>query len=424
MYEELQHINQTEIDKVIADKIHSFYLDNYQELISSYNKLSNHDVLSDYYIQVDDESIINYLYVKTDLIVLTTSPFERNALHYQFISKETSDRISVFNIRLYPQLGDEQFSVRGYFFKWGNYNILNIESAEKSPYAFGGPTDIFRFVVDNKYLMPTACASLGICVGTPNTVYHIGDTIISSRIYPYFVSEPDVEANFFAGDNDIFRIAYSLSNQLKQNIFEKGLVSEESLGFNVQMGNFVTGDSSACGGMNQDYFNYVTSHQISAIATEGYGMFKECRGWKWRIPCIIIKAMYEYALKPDFSDYKDDKRFTDKVISYNAALASIHSAIVFNILLENEVFGKSIPKLIKQSLLPLRQEDMHVISCEDLEVIIRGVINRKFHSGIVTFSLSELIMERLNEENVISSLIIDGCSNLKVEYVRIIGEEV
>lgn len=419
MYDELEHINNTDITNLIAAKLESFYSDNSAELIASYNKVNNHDALTTCYVQVDDESIIDDLCTKADIIILTTSSFERKALHYQFYSKNTSRKISVINIRLYPQLGEEPVVVHGYFFKWGNYNILHIESAEKEPYMFGGSNDIFRFVINNKYLTPTACISLGICKGTPNSVYHIGDTIISNRIYPYFVSQSGVKANYFTSDNDIFRLSYSISNQLKQKIFETGLVSKESLGFDVQMGNYVTGDYIIYREDNQNYFNFVSSHQISAISPEGYGMYKECRGWNCRIPCIIIKTMYEYAITPDLNKTSIDIRFIEKGGFYNSALASFHSAIVLEILLENDVFGKTIPKLIQQRLQPLRKEDIHVIKYEELEDIISCVLKDKYHSETYAFSLSNQMLERLREENVIG-LIIDENDGSEMEYVSII----
>ncbi len=419
MCEKKQISDDKVVKKQIADRLFLFFENNQPELIQDYSIITNQEFYSDCYKKVDDKAIINDLYSRTDIIILTSMSYERYALHYQYLSKSHSEKIVVFNIGLYPQLGDEPLSVIGYYYKWGNYNVLNIASARRGSHMFGGSNDIFRYVTYNRYLNPIVCISFGACFGMLNNINQIGDTIISDRLFPYFVTEANMEDSFFTSQNTIFRLSNSLSNRLKHEVIEKYLVSKEKLGFNVSLGNYITGDPFVNDGLDFD-FNYIASHQIYASETEGYGMFKECRGWKYRIPCIIVKSIYEYGIEPDYSEYINKKRFIENIKKYSIALASVHSSIVLNILIEHEVFGDTIPKLIKKKLLPLRSEGEHVIKILKLKEIVDDVIKQKYHADDVSFYMSRHFVERLCEENVIK-VIYEDQYHSDTGFVNIVG---
>lgn len=405
-----------EIGKKVADSLFSFYNRNKEEMLKDYNNLCKQDFFTERYEVIEDKTAIDILYTKTDIVVLTTYTFEQHALHYQYFSSSDSSKIKSFNIGLLPQLENPLY-VRAYFFKWKGYNILNILSERKGSYGPGGSSDIFRFVVSNPLLLPIACISFGVCIGTIKSASCIGDTIISDRIFPYSENTGEQDEIFYMEDNSIFRIANSLRERLRHDFFDAFLLTKEHLGFDVIMGNYLTGESIIT---EKDTTN-ITSQRIVAGEMESYGMFKECRGWIWRIPCMIVKSIYDWGISPDFEKYQQDKIFKHNIKSYCEALASVHSSIVLKIFVEKKLFGKTIPELVRQSLLPLRKSYQHVIDYPELNKVLNNTINQKFHSNSINIPISELLLQRLHEEDIIE-IIHAIQSDKDTEYVRIVGE--
>ena len=410
-----QHTEQSCSNEQIVKNFYKFYLDNRPNLRSDYNTLTTYSYS---YELVEDDAIINTFYIKTDIVIITAGVFEQNAIHHYYSSINHKDNIRTFNITINPQSADP-LVVRAFFFKWGNYHILNIVAATCGSYTIGGSADISRFVMDCPYLFPVACIAFGVCYGTRYTSSTIGDTILSESVYPYRVDKDHLKNPFETNDNAIFRLSNSLKDRLTHDIFDKFLLSKDVLGFNVIMGNYITGESVTSSNQYTDVYTNLVLHSVFAGEQIGYGMFKECRGWKYRIPCIIVKSIYDWGIETDLHNEHNDVEFQEKFKSYCKAFASVHSSIVLNKLIERKVFGKTLPELVKKELLQLRTQANHAIKYDVLEEILNNIMHQKYHSEELNIPLSDLLLNRLHEENIIE-IIRTEQSNKETRYVRIV----
>lgn len=342
----MAHNSKDSIEQ-LKEEICKFYLDHKNECDSHYIYSESKNI-GNIYDDVFDDITIQRLFSRVAIVVLTANKYEKNILHYN-IFRLQKVKLKRFEIELFPQKESKE-ETYAYWFKWHNYVVLHIEAQRTGSYTMGGSADIVRYVIENKYIIPTAIISLGICFGTDELKYSIGDVIISKKMYPYFVGAKINDTGYFVSDDNMFAINSKLSAKIKsiidQNVFAV-------LSNSVYFDNYITGEAVVSSKKARDNFIKITKQPIAAGEMEGYGLFKECNGAGFSIPCIVLKSICDWAIMKNF----DPKDIFMKLCNDNnsitiqeqnslkdrlQAYAAFCAYSVLNILLSKKIFENSI----------------------------------------------------------------------------------
>lgn len=284
---------ETELRK----KVFSAYAENCQECDAAY-KMAEDSNLEQIYSLCADQQDINSMLAKTDMIILTANKYERNILHKN-IYRATKKKIKKFNITLDTPCYNE---TSAYWFQWNSKACLHIHANTTGAYTIAGSADIVRWIRYNSYLFPRLVVSYGICFGTDENACRIGDVYISRKVYPYFIGVKVKGKAIHAVDNDVFEIDGNLINNLQElrnnNVFS-------SLGFGVELDNYLTGEAVVSSLEARMAFNGITTQSTPVGDMEGYGVFKECAHKDFHIPCLIVKSICDWGAEKNFSS-KDE----------------------------------------------------------------------------------------------------------------------
>ena len=280
--------------KDVKELVCQFYLDNKKECDCLYSNAESEEVAR-FYEMVENKDIIHNLFMQVSIVVLTANKYEKNILHYNIYHKN-NETIKKIKIDLFPQR-EEKNATYAYWFKWRNYTVLNIEAQSTGSYTIGGSADIIRYVTECEHLFPTTIVSLGICFGVDETKHKLGDVVISEKIYPYFIGSKISETGYFVNDNNMFKINSDLHLNITSCMDENWF---SNLQTNVYFGNYITGEAVVSRKKARDEFVKTTKQPIIAGEMEGYGVFKECNGANYKIPCFIIKSICDWATMKNF----------------------------------------------------------------------------------------------------------------------------
>lgn len=397
--------NSKESFDKLKEEICQFYLNHKTKCDIHYNNAESKDI-GKIYENVTDDITIQNLFSRVAIVVLTANKYEKNVLHhYIFHSQKT--KLKKIEIELFPQKISKE-ETYAYWFEWHDYVVLHIEAQKTGSYTMGGSADIVRYVVENKYIIPMAFISFGICFGTNEGKYSIGDVIISKKIYPYFIGAKINDRGYFVSDDNMFTVNSKLSAKIKsaidQNVFK-------ALNNDVFFDNYITGEAVVSNKRARDEFVKITKQEIIAGEMEGYGLFKECNGSSFSIPCLIIKSICDWAVIKNF----DTKNIFAKLSIENKnvtmqeqvslkdrlqAYAAFQAYSVLNILLSKHIFENSIYKQIidyiknvrgrvvlgnsiaKETQLAVKKCIKTQMDCDDfVNSIIMNLINDKVITG-------------------------------------------
>lgn len=166
-------MNEVELKEAVC----KFYLNNKTDCDSIY--LNAEKNIGKIYENIDDINLIHSLFIQTYFVVITANKYEKNVLHNN-IFKLYRKKIKKFSISLFPQR-ETKHETYAYCFKWNGYTVLHIEAQSTGSYTIGGSADIVRYIFNNQYIIPKGIVSLGICFGTDEVKYHLGDVVISKK---------------------------------------------------------------------------------------------------------------------------------------------------------------------------------------------------------------------------------------------------
>lgn len=386
------------VSKSIADEVKnnliSFYHLHEEECNQKYsNATSNLNI----YKKINDISSINCLFIKTSVVILTANTFEKNMLHLNAVCQKKQKIVHCivdsYDNPLRP------FNINIYFFRIGEFQILHMEAKETGSYSMGGSADLIRFIMRCDYCFPSAIISYGICFGNNYGEQRIGDTIISKKLYPYFMSAKVKEQYLFVKDTNIFDIDARLDTKI-QYLIGKGKLSEKN---RIFYGNMVTGEAVISNQMMKEIFiKAATNQPVLGGEMEGYGLFKECQGFERSIPCLIIKSICDWgAYKNIDNEGITIDNLKDKLQAYAANKA--YEALSILLKKENYVFDLSIYEQIKKKILDPNLKDEGIIHYGLLEDLLNKYvkipkIDKKFHL------LCEIILAELERESIIYNI--------------------
>ena len=353
---------KSNVKQQTREEIFNFYAKHRQECDENY-ELAEDENISNIYDYIDDETIKNTLFAKTSAIILTANKYERNILHKR-VYQRTAERIKKFEIELATAC-ERYNKIYAYWFDWNGYSTLHIHANVTGSYTIGGSADIIRWILLNKYLFPVVIISFGICFGTEPQSSELGDVIISKKVYPYFIGAKINGKELQVVDDNVFEIDWGLHNKindLRNNNKFKGL--------RVKFKNYITGEAVINSESVRDKFTHITTQEIFAGDMEGYGLFKECKNGKCKIPCMVLKSICDWGTEKNFNE-KDEKTLLEfkKAIKHTLPTSNSEENILkslkdrlqafsancaFNVLevmINNGIFSPSILDCLKEWLV-------------------------------------------------------------------------
>lgn len=397
-------------EEQVKESVCRFYMENKDACDMNYNNAENANI-GKIYDEIVDMNIIHSFFVETSFVVITANKYEKNILHNN-IFKLQNEKIKKISIDLFPQR-ESKHETYAYCFKWQEYIVLHIEAQSTGSYAIGGSADIVRYIIDNKYLVPKGIISLGICFGADENKYQIGDVVISRKVYPYFIGSKIQEEGYFVSDDNVFSVDSGLNAKINF-IIDKNSFSE--LKNAVYFGNYITGEAVVSRKKARDEFVQQTKQTVIAGEMEGYGLFKECKGTYYSIPCLIIKSICDWAVMKNFEtkdifkricnenqfvSEKEQESLKDRLQAYSANQAFK----VLDILVRNNIFGESIMSSviryikefpghaiyadkIKNEICKIAKKSVGNVNIEDKFVI--GVIKELLERELISCNDAEL----------------------------------
>ncbi len=392
-------MNVEEVKKSVC----KFYLDNRDECDSNYFNAENMNI-GKIYMDIEDFDLIHSLFIQTSFVVITANKYEKNILHYN-VFRLHNKKIKKFSINLFPQR-ETKHETYAYCFEWQGYLVLHIEAQSTGSYTIGGSADIVRYVLNNQYIVPKGIVSLGICFGADERKYHLGDVVISKKIYPYFIGSKIQERGYFVTDDNAFIIDSGLSAKIKF-INEKNAFSE--LKSDVYFGNYITGEAVVSQRKAKNEFVKQTKQPIIAGEMEGYGLFKECRGTYYTVPCLIVKSICDWAVMKNFEakdifeelcnttskvSEKEEKTLKDRIQAY----AALQAFKVLDILVSNKIFGESI---FNDIIAYIEKFPGHAIYAEHIKNEIQKIVEKNMCNIHITYKFVAVVIKELMNRKLI-----------------------
>lgn len=344
------------------ESICKFYLDNKEECDLYYFNAEKTE-LGEFYEDVINVNKIRNLFLEVGIVILTANKYEKNILHQEIYSSQRK-KIKRIEISLFP-CQESRGETYAYWFKWKDYVILHIEAQKMGSYTVGGSADITRYIINHPYLFPLGIISFGICFGTNENKYQLGDVVISKKVYPYFMGAKITESGYFVDDDNMFRINERLRAKIKV-IIEKN--SFLNLKQDVFCGNYITGEAVISRKKARDEFVRITTQEVLAGEMEGYGLFKECKASEYSMPCLIVKSICDWAVVKNF-DAKNvfnnlninsfEKEIITTIKDRLQAYAAHQAFLVLEILFSNNIFENSIYKNLIQELKNINEAGIY-----------------------------------------------------------------
>lgn len=387
--------NKSNAEKEIKENIISFYEEHKQECDELYAKSIQY--LS-FYDEENSDSKLNSLFINTSVVILTANTFEKNLLHINAVEK-SNQSILHFNIKVLENKQNPLcFNI--YFFKINNYTIANIHANQTGSYTMGGSADIVRFVLKNNFCFPSVIVSYGICFGNEynDKRYQIGDTIIAKKLYPYFMSAKVQEDRFIVVDSNIFEIDASLNAKIKHYMDTNCFYDiKKNICKNVFFANMITGEAVISNAIIKEIIIKAASNQIILGGEmEGYGLFKECQGYEFSVPCLLIKSICDWGAIKNFN-YKNIN-IKDCLQAYAANSAC---EVLFK-LFDLGLFKNSIYDEIKKVCMD-PEDKSRTLTKDMVEKYLIEEVKKRNPLKSVQNSLVDCIIIELQKNNIIKN---------------------
>lgn len=401
-------------EREVLKSVYELYFQRRNVCTKQYKDANSKSKFSKIYEKISLESARKQ-YPMVTVVILTANFYEKNVFHSNYFT-DYNQSISRFQVRLLSNVSDENEETYAYLLDWNGYKVLHIEAQRTGSYTFGGAADIVRYVMTEPLLHPSMIVSMGICFGCKEKENHLGDVVISEKVYPYFIGAKIKGSILWVSDDNIFRIKSSLRAKLKSDVFDRNLFSEKSLlnnKFEVHLGNYITGEAVISDRDIRNQFRGTTYQEILAGDMEGYGLFKECRSSNVVIPCLLVKSICDWGMLKNYTDEKlfcevaRDKHMTTSPGEINTvkdklqALAAYNAYTVMKILLDQKIFVENsiyddVVNFVKKN------ENENVIAYCRIEDLIKEYNHGIYRAESVSATCISSIAERMIEEKLIT----------------------
>ncbi len=388
----IKKINDLDLSKeteAVIENIKTFYK-LHKEECKKYYGLSKET--NDIYSEIEDKDKLNKLLVLTSAVIITANMYEKNILHMRCDSKNIQHyQLNCFDNITCP------ININLYFLRIKDCNVLHLEAYQTGSYTIGGSADLVRFVFDNPYLKPQCIISFGICFGNDYRRVSLGDTIIAKKIYPYFISAKVNELELKVKDNNIFKIDSRLETRL-QFLMEKNYFK----GHRVEFDNLITGEAVISNSLIKKIFiEAATNQPVLGGEMEGYGLFKECQGYRETIPCLLVKSICDWGVAKNINEIdcsEDLSNIKDELQAY----ASYKAYDVLEKLLDEKsrIFKESIYEYIVSEIQKMKNRNVRTVYKEMLR---KKVDCYTGDTSIVSEVFMDLLVDVLEDKKIIKS---------------------
>ena len=283
----------------VEKSVCEFYIKHRSSCDKQYNR-ANSSNIKHKYEEVENQDEINKLFSQVGIVVITANMYEKNILH-SYCHIKNKVKIKRIKVTLVSN-AVKAITTYAYCFSWYNYRILHVESQSTGSHTMGGSSDTVRFVIDNKYLFPTVIISMGICFGVDNKKYQLGDVIISDKVYPYFIGAKIKEGGLFVNDSNRFEISQTLKADIQTKLIDTHVFKH----LRVFLGNYISGEAVVSNRKIRDIIRKAATNQpVLCGEMEGYGLFKECQGYREPIKCLSIKSICDWGTSQELSSRRN-----------------------------------------------------------------------------------------------------------------------
>lgn len=414
---------EAEPSQKLARKIYEYYRTNKEDCDSEYG-YANDPEISNIYSKVRNK--LDRELMKVSIVILTANKYEKNILHKHL----NAQGIDIYETEIVLFEKPEKHNrTNAYFFNWNGYQIFHIACSVTGSYTIGGCADAVRYCINNEYINPIGFVSFGICFGCREEENHLCDTVISRKVYPYFMGAKIKGRSLSASDDHVLEteagIEKRIDDYLSKNKFN-------FLPYKVEFDNYITGEAVVSSEEARDMFTGTTTQLIYAGDMEAYGLFKECKNAYRNMPCFAIKSICDWGVEKNINMpalyrevMNDDKASEEEVKAVKnklQALAAAHSFEVLDIILKgitskdgyvDKAFESSFYEQLKESILG----DEHEHTWSESQIMKKAAsLNRSIHKrislefiqefceclveeGLVTYLKDRNLIERIVENN-------------------------
>ena len=399
--------NEKKESIALTRQIYEYYRDHQKECDKEYTIAMDPDISRIY--EPIKEGMEKKELVKISIVIITANKFEKNILH-QCVYRITHSAIKEVDIILFDK-PETHNTTNAYLFEWEGYSVLHIACQVTGSYTIGGCADAVRYCINNPYILPTAFISFGVCFGCQENESHLCDTVISKKVYPYFIGAKINGEQLRTLDD--YRLEMSSEMQKKiQVFFDKNIIQYNKLGFCVEYENYITGEAVISSRAARDLFVGITTQKIYAGDMEAYALFKECNNAYWDIPCTVIKSIcdwgilknvYNPELYSEIMGQSGNKKEAELIKNKLQALAAYHSFQVLEILLKgipnnkgncDKPFEHSIYSRIRDKITGEKNENTWD-KCRLMKIAME--LNQKLKNNI-TNDFIEVLCDNLAQE--------------------------
>lgn len=249
-----------------------------------YREAIDEDYFNKNYVSIEDKYVKRILSI-CKLLIITANPIERAVLHHKVIDNGSCVLIrSICNTTAF------------YVFKWGEYWVVHIHQGDT-----GAEKDLGTSIAINealKYFTPNVIISLGVAFGIDYNIQHIGNVLVSKRLFPYSDNKRDEDKVKPARTQD-----KTIDDWLHVRL-------QNAIGFmdNVTYGDILSGGSvmSSCEEKDRLCASYTEEDFIIGGEMEGNAVFQCTK--RMGIPGVVIKGICDFGIiKNGLSDGGPDE---------------------------------------------------------------------------------------------------------------------
>ena len=224
------------------------------------------------YMKIKDKSI-KYILPRCKIMLITANPIEKAVLHHKVVDNKTIIMVrSICSTTAF------------YVFKLGEYWVAHIHQSETGAEKDLGTSNAINEAL--KYFTPNVIISLGVAFGINYRIQHIGNVLVSRRLFPYSDNKRDEDDIKPDRTQD-----KTIDNWLHVRL-------ENAIGFmdGVTYGDILSGGSvmSSCEEKDRVCLGYTKEDFIIGGEMEGNAVFQCTK--RMGIPGVVIKGICDYGI--------------------------------------------------------------------------------------------------------------------------------
>lgn len=310
-------------------EVDKFYNEHESDIKKSYGfylDYKTHGFRVDSYKMLDEKCLKEKL-KNNPILILTANAVETGVLHkWLKAEKEQSIEMVIHG------------SITYYFFRWQEYDVVNVWAGTTGSNTEGGSSWTLRKVFED--YTPRLVLSLGVAFGINPDEQKLGDVLVSKKIYSYDKGIKLTNNGLEIKNEHSFKINPWIGERLRQR---HDFMSKEDKRFETRYGSIVTGEAVVDDPRAKQAILKAVSKDIIGGEMEAYGMFGECQNKG--IPCVTIKGICDWGVGKNIlsEDSEINDEMKDGLQAYAMENVIINCDLLFE---EGNFFSGSIERTV------------------------------------------------------------------------------